>query len=319
MDPVTQDSDGNWILRPCLSLHKRDIVEYLLERKLTWREDSSNTSNKYLRNKVRNELIPLLSELVGGDEILGKRAENLSRQSKEVRDDVQTRAMQYLRATNSTNYFVLPLTGFELLHKEALHIWVKDKCGGFQFNYDQLERVSDQVAEFPDSREWTINFGRGWDIEREGSILRLMSETDEPRESDEVEIEWRAVSEEEDLDPPIYAGIELSVAIGLWQEMKGIYVSKVRDENLPFTASWRKGRSPTATTEFLRGQKVPLHQRRDALIMYILCNDGRKISAAVEVPTKGEWVLDAAVVPDPHSDEAKRISVVLPDHSKSFH
>eukprot|EP00977_Amphora_coffeiformis_P010842 scaffold2536_cov169-Amphora_coffeaeformis.AAC.35 len=319
MDPVTKDSDGNYILRPCLGLHKKEIIEYLLGRKLTWREDSSNISNKYLRNKVRNELIPLLSELVGGDEILEKRAENLSRQSKQVREDLHTRAIEYLQATNSTGCFTLPLSKFGFVHKEALYIWLQDRCGGFQLTYEHLERICDQVTEFPDSREWTLNLGRGCDIVREGSILRLLTESDDPRESDVIEVEWRVVSEEGSLNDKIPDGVEFSVAKGLWQELKGIFISKVRDENLHFTPSWRKGRSPTATTEFLRGQKVPLHQRRDALIIYILCNDGRKFAAAVEVPTKEKWVFDASVVPDPQADETKRVFVVLPDHYKSFH
>ena len=314
MDPVTKDSDGNWILRPCLGLYKKDIVEYLLERKLTWREDSSNASNKYLRNRVRNELIPLFSELVGGDEILRKRAENLSRQSKQVRDDLHTRAIKYLEATNSIDCFTLPVGGFELMHKEALHVWLKDRGGGCQFTYEHLERVCDQVTGFPGSREWTVNVGSGWDIVREGSIHRLVSQSDEPRQSDALKVDWRVVSKEDAMNDKVSPGIDLSVADGLWQEMEGIFIAKARDENLVFTPQWRKGRSPTAATEFLRGRKVPLHQRREAMIMYILYKDGTKSAVAVKVPTKGEWVLDASVVPDPQEDDTKRIFIILPDH-----
>ena len=319
MDPVTQDANGNWILRPCLGIHKRDIIDYLSERKLTWREDSSNTSNKYLRNKVRNELIPLLTELMGGDEILAKRAENLSKQSKQVRDDLRTRAIEYLQATNSTGFFALPSSGFGLMHKEALHTWLKDRCRGSQITYEQLERVCDQVTDYPDSREWTFNLGYGWNIVREGSILRVVSDSDESKQRDAVEVEWKVVSKDDVFENSTTAGIELFIANGLWEDIKGIFVSTVREENIPFTPPWRKGRSPTAATEFLRGQKLPLHQRREALIMYILRNDGSKLAAAVEVRTKGGWVLDASVVPDSKAIETKRIFVVLPDTSKSFH
>jgi tRNA(Ile)-lysidine synthetase-like protein len=44
------DSD---ILRPLLLLTKSDIVEYATQRKLSWREDSTNAGDKYLRNRLR--------------------------------------------------------------------------------------------------------------------------------------------------------------------------------------------------------------------------------------------------------------------------
>lgn len=44
------DSD---ILRPLLLLTKADVVEYATQRKLSWREDSTNAGDKYLRNRLR--------------------------------------------------------------------------------------------------------------------------------------------------------------------------------------------------------------------------------------------------------------------------
>ena len=56
--------------RPLLCVTKEDIVTYLRRGGWTWREDASNTSGKYLRNRVRNELLPLMSDLVGGRNVL---------------------------------------------------------------------------------------------------------------------------------------------------------------------------------------------------------------------------------------------------------
>jgi tRNA(Ile)-lysidine synthase len=50
------------ILRPLLSLSRGDIIAYLKEKKLPWREDSTNTGDIFLRNRIRHRLIPLLSE-----------------------------------------------------------------------------------------------------------------------------------------------------------------------------------------------------------------------------------------------------------------
>jgi len=51
------------IRRPLLPFSKEDILLYAKEAQIKWREDQSNQDNKYLRNKIRNELVPLLKEI----------------------------------------------------------------------------------------------------------------------------------------------------------------------------------------------------------------------------------------------------------------
>jgi len=54
--------NGN-VVRPLLSFSREMIEKHALDNKIEWREDSSNASNKYLRNKIRHEIIPGLKEL----------------------------------------------------------------------------------------------------------------------------------------------------------------------------------------------------------------------------------------------------------------
>lgn len=51
------------IVRPLLPFSRNDIEAFAKENKITWREDSSNASDKYLRNKLRHDVIPVLKEL----------------------------------------------------------------------------------------------------------------------------------------------------------------------------------------------------------------------------------------------------------------
>lgn len=53
---------GN-IIRPLLFTNKNEITAYVKKHKLNYREDSSNASDKYVRNKIRHQVIPLLKEL----------------------------------------------------------------------------------------------------------------------------------------------------------------------------------------------------------------------------------------------------------------
>lgn len=53
---------GN-IVRPLLCFTKNELSDYLETEKLTFREDSSNVSNYYMRNFIRNKIVPLFDEL----------------------------------------------------------------------------------------------------------------------------------------------------------------------------------------------------------------------------------------------------------------
>lgn len=51
------------IVRPLLPFSREEIKTYAKESNLKWREDSSNKSTKYLRNKLRHDVIPALKEV----------------------------------------------------------------------------------------------------------------------------------------------------------------------------------------------------------------------------------------------------------------
>lgn len=53
---------GNMI-RPILFAEKQAILTYANKNNIPWREDSSNTSDKYKRNFVRHQVLPLLQKL----------------------------------------------------------------------------------------------------------------------------------------------------------------------------------------------------------------------------------------------------------------
>lgn len=50
-------------VRPLLIFTRNEIRNYAIENNLNWREDRSNSETKYLRNKIRHEVVPSLKEL----------------------------------------------------------------------------------------------------------------------------------------------------------------------------------------------------------------------------------------------------------------
>lgn len=58
-------ANGN-IIRPLIEIKKQEIRDYLKINKISWIEDTSNVSTKFLRNKIRLELFPVLNEINPG-------------------------------------------------------------------------------------------------------------------------------------------------------------------------------------------------------------------------------------------------------------
>lgn len=54
------------IIRPLLPFSREEIENYAKANNIQWREDSSNASDKYFRNKLRHDIVPILKELNTG-------------------------------------------------------------------------------------------------------------------------------------------------------------------------------------------------------------------------------------------------------------
>lgn len=55
------------VVRPLLGVRKEMLKEWMEEKGFKWREDASNAENDVVRNRLRNEALPLLGEISGRD------------------------------------------------------------------------------------------------------------------------------------------------------------------------------------------------------------------------------------------------------------
>ena len=87
--PVQAMPGGRVHLRPLLSLSKKMIEQTLKKAGAVWREDASNETGDYLRNRIRHEVLPSWSAASDGRDVLAGAA--LSRELLEE-DDVALEA-----------------------------------------------------------------------------------------------------------------------------------------------------------------------------------------------------------------------------------
>ncbi len=133
------------VIRPLLPFTRQEIEEYATQNKLVWREDSSNTSDKYLRNKIRHHLIPVLKELnpnfmnsfektqtylQESQELVADAAIMVYQQvAKEKDGDIYFDINQLLKLPNYTSYLYQWLTEFGFTAWEDIYDLVTNQSG----------------------------------------------------------------------------------------------------------------------------------------------------------------------------------------------
>ncbi|SHE45647.1 tRNA lysidine(34) synthetase TilS [Chryseobacterium sp. OV279] len=105
-------ADSNHTLRPLLNFSKKEIYEYAEENGIDFREDLSNKKSDYLRNKIRNEIVPLLLET--NDHFL----ENFQRSSLYLN---QTKNFVLKQMEEIENKLTVFNPEHKILSKEKLH------------------------------------------------------------------------------------------------------------------------------------------------------------------------------------------------------
>ena len=60
---VGMQIDNGKIFRPLLNFTKNDLLEYAKNNTLAWREDYTNATDDYTRNKIRHHILPVLKEV----------------------------------------------------------------------------------------------------------------------------------------------------------------------------------------------------------------------------------------------------------------
>lgn len=115
------------VIRPLLFATRKEIVDYARAEKIPFREDSSNLSTKYLRNKIRLGIIPRIKEIYPGfTATMTENVERLTEAEKfidcgieKIREDVVTTGEDRIIIDISLidKCFPLPFVIFELMRK----------------------------------------------------------------------------------------------------------------------------------------------------------------------------------------------------------
>ena len=157
------------MLRPMLSIPKHELIAYAKEKKLDWREDSTNSDTKYLRNKIRHEVVTkmTLEQKHQWLRILEKAQDNNHKLDNELQN--------LLRRGLHKNQLVLSRTWFvrlpHSLSREVVNALLK-RAGAKEIDRKTVEKLVVQIKTLPHGKHLQAS---GVDIELTKRSARFKS------------------------------------------------------------------------------------------------------------------------------------------------
>ena len=98
-------SQNGKVIRPLLIFSRSEIEQYAKENTIEWREDSSNATDKYLRNNIRHNLVPILKDLNPDFLSSFQKTQNYLQESKAMVDDASFLVYQEVAKEKGTEIY----------------------------------------------------------------------------------------------------------------------------------------------------------------------------------------------------------------------
>ncbi|MCG9792974.1 tRNA lysidine(34) synthetase TilS [Flavobacterium algicola] len=132
------------IVRPLLAFSREDILNYAQSNGIEWREDSSNACDKYLRNKIRHDLVPILKELNPQFMAIFQKTQSHLQDASAMVEDASTMVYQQVVSQEEEVYYIDLVQLLKLPnYKSYLYHWLKD----FGFNsWDDIYDLVDSLS-----------------------------------------------------------------------------------------------------------------------------------------------------------------------------
>ena len=132
---------GN-IIRPILFARRKEIEKFTNDNKLSYRDDSSNKSEKYLRNKIRHKLIPLLNEINPEfDELIQKNIKTFKETEEIFKHEILHQKNRILKEKNGVTYISIS----ELLKLKPIRTYLYEFLKAFSFNISIVEDIINSI------------------------------------------------------------------------------------------------------------------------------------------------------------------------------
>ena len=115
---IVPRNEASHVIRPLLCLSRQQILDYLAENNLSYITDSSNLENDTLRNQIRNQLLPLMEQILPQS----RHGINLTMQHLQEVSAWQDTEIQQYRQNNARRVAIDPEHTYEMIPQPASHL-----------------------------------------------------------------------------------------------------------------------------------------------------------------------------------------------------
>lgn len=112
---------NNSIVRPFLQFSRDEILNFATSNNISWREDKSNASTKYVRNKIRHQVLPVLKEI--NPNILAtfsKTVANLQESKEIIKDRIEIVSKDVIKYLDDKKSFKINIGKIQQLKTQKL-------------------------------------------------------------------------------------------------------------------------------------------------------------------------------------------------------
>ncbi|MBK8093854.1 MAG: tRNA lysidine(34) synthetase TilS [Verrucomicrobiaceae bacterium] len=163
--------DGLLLLRPLLLTTRAQIDAYLASHRLKWRDDSSNDSAEYRRNRLRHEALPLLSDVAGREVApLLNRLGSLAAQDEACLNRLASAELATFQRPDGLHDLRRLSTLDPALLSRLLAIWMRDSLRLSGIGFDEIQRAMHMLAPGGPAK---INLPGGHHLRRKAGRLWL--------------------------------------------------------------------------------------------------------------------------------------------------
>lgn len=165
------------IIRPLIEIGRKEIINYLKKERIPFIEDPSNISSIYLRNRIRNELIPYIEKrynpqikkiFVHSAQILREEDSFLEDYSKRILPEFVT-----LREKGKTEISLNPFLNLEkTIQRRLIRIAIEEIIGSLKgYSMHHINEVIDSIASGQTGKR--INLPKGVVVQKDYDILSI--------------------------------------------------------------------------------------------------------------------------------------------------
>jgi len=163
------------IVRPLIECSRDEIETYCRKHKLKWRVDKSNFDTKFLRNKVRHKLIPVLKTINPNVRTAVGQAIELLHSDYDYLMDISTKALHGATIKKTDGSIKLDIDKLlmypDSIRRYVLRAAIEDVKGNLEnvtFNH-----INDISVKLPDDESWELHLPNGIFVFGNGDCLAI--------------------------------------------------------------------------------------------------------------------------------------------------